>query len=803
MLSRFEMIEKYKNCTECIVCKAIDEEQSAQFFNRLEAIWNWASANPLEGDVQEQLNLDEFLKINRFEVLGEPETLKGEITKIDRNGSKEVIQGHRLGQFAPDYLWSTFSKKKITDTKKVQFSSEGLQIANITTKNCDMTVNDLLKNIDLLHDWQKKEHAIFECKKFLKLRSEGKNLLPNPNKQRKAYTYIQQKCFIDEDGLLRRPKELPSDAGEPPRGLLVVPPLNNTILMKIFHNTFGHNSCAHFEKVSKEHFCTTGFSEAVKNFIGQCAGCLAMKNKPKIFKPLKEIDIPDRIGKSVLIDEMHFYKASDRSGQHSQKYRFLFATESLTRFSKLYPVIADLTSSKLIKILKQIKADFGQRTLDHMDLIIRADQHQVHKSVQSDPILKDLKIKIEIHPKTSLSKNHIPELDGRGNSIARIIRDELSKTGKSREEIAWAAERRYNNLRGDTHFSPLELWTGCRQITGVPFKINLQQLINRIKQCRTAARAVKDRQAAGNRHRLPIQFIPFTGKESYEKNSVVSPLKLGDWVLLDKPFDKNDHNPYYKIVSNDSFPTGIDWEHKLILTEKIGLKKQLQTYCWHFDAISGVLDGSCQKINSFRFTGQKIEKGYLPAKQNVVPKLAQPPKSQKKAESFPIIRDFKKSKLNPEWFAACREDFEYFRKFLDRQKQECLAELIRVQQTRPQDMINSIDTLVGHSTADTLPSDSTPLNDTKFVPNSYLDDSQNSVSTVEPEPGDQAGLDPARGSTPRRGQLCDIDQANVLRGRTRSQMRHNLNIEPEPEQPAEPDPADNDPDQSSIWSYFF
>ena len=807
-LSRYRpMIEKYKNCSDCLVCKAIEDEQQSQFFNRLEAIWSWASANPFESDLQKDLTVNQFLQLNRFEVLGDSEELKAEVQVKNISGSSEVIQGHRLGQFAPDYVWNSFSRKKLNSNKKVEFSSQGLKIANLTVKNCDLTLNDLLKDLNLLTIWQSKEHAISECKKFLKLRSEGKNLLPNPKKQRKATTYIEQKCFVDENGLLRRPKALPSDSGEQPRNLLIVPPLNNTILMKIIHNTFGHNSCAHFEKVAREHFCTTGFSEAVKNYIGQCQGCLAMKNKPKIFKPLKEIEIPDRIGKCVLIDEMHFYKASDRSGPQSQKYRFLFATESLTRFSKLYPVSGDLTVDKLIPILKRIRADFGQRTMDNIDLIIRADQHQVHKSLQTNPRLQELRIKIEIHPKTSLSKNNIPELDGRGNQIARIVRDELTQEGRNRDEIAWAVEKRYNNLRGDTNFTPLELWTGCRQITGQPFKIDLKGLIERLKQCRAAHRAVKDRQASQNRHRLPIQFEPFDSSKTYENNSVSSPLKLGDWVLVDKPFDKNDHNPYFKIVSNSDFPTGIDWAHKLILTQKVGVQKVLKNYVWHMDAISGVLDGSVQQLNSFRFTGRKCEKRVKVPKELRTPKNHLVPKTIEKAESFPFPIDTKlpeqaqiRAREHQEWLEWTKEDFEVFERFLAKQKKECLEALEKVQ--RPQEIINSIDTIQEESTVN-----ETVTERSKFVPNSYLE------STCEPsdqleivensdnfEILENQGLDPNRGSTPVKGATCDFDHKNIIQYRTRS-GKACLPEEPEPE--PEPEPAP-EPEQEadSFWSFW-
>ena len=56
------------------------------------------------------------------------------------------------------------------------------------------------------------------------------------------------------------------------------------------------------------------------------------------------------------------------------------------------------------------------------------------------------------------------------------------------------------------------------------------------------------------------------------------------------------------------------------------------------------------------------------------------------------------------------------------------------------------------------------VENTKFVPNS-LNESVSSTETIEP------GLEPGRGSTPKKGSLCSLDQANVIRAKTRSQVQ--------------------------------
>ena len=367
----------------------------------------------------------------------------------------------------------------------------------------------------------------------------------------------------------------------------------------------GHGTINAFEKAAGELFSIPGISEAIKSMVRTCEGCISMRTNPKVFKEQKPIPIPEKIGTTILIDEIHYCKPAKKGQKNvSGLWRFLFATEAITRFSNLYVINGDLTVNKLLPIIHKIKHDLCQRVLEPTTLTFRCDNSSVHASAKTQLDLQNSGIKIEIHQKTSSSKNGIAELDGRCSQISRIVRDELRKEGTTQERVAMNAAKRYNQLRGSEGFTPSELYFGTRQFTQEPFLINVKELVRRIRLCREKAREVKERMVQKGRHRNPIEISPFDIDSNHEYGvQSKSPLKEGDLVLIDKPFDKNEMHPWFRVIRGEGFGRdGIDWDHKLILTEKVGVQKH-KLYTWHFTAIASILDGNNKEnleINSLR-----------------------------------------------------------------------------------------------------------------------------------------------------------------------------------------------------------
>ena len=92
-----------------------------------------------------------------------------------------------------------------------------------------------------------------------------------------------------------------------------------------------------------------------------------------------------------------------------------------------------------------------------------------------------------------------------------------------------------------------------------------------------------------SRHIKPFRFIPWKKGKSYDNHDEM-PLKIGDKVFLDFPFNKNEGPPVYIIKPNKDFPSGIDFEEKLVNTVKAD-KKFKKFYVWRMDCINKVIPG--------------------------------------------------------------------------------------------------------------------------------------------------------------------------------------------------------------------
>jgi len=150
-------------------------------------------------------------------------------------------------------------------------------------------------------------------------------------------------------------------------------------------------------------------------------------------------------------------------------------------------------------------------------------------------------------------------------------------------------ETKINSTKGGHGFSPFEIWNNRTQFSNIPLKINIDEIKEYIKQCRRLNRHAKDRNEIKGRIRAPYVLKPFERGDVYG-NSLVSPIKLGDYCLIEGNYDKNRQHPWFKVVSSKEFPTGIDWEHGMVQTEKMGLTRR-SLYTWSFKSLKAIIDG--------------------------------------------------------------------------------------------------------------------------------------------------------------------------------------------------------------------
>ena len=88
-------------------------------------------------------------------------------------------------------------------------------------------------------------------------------------------------------------------------------------------------------------------------------------------------------------------------------------------------------------------------------------------------------------------------------------------------------------------------------------------------------------------------IVPYSDQDREYGQVGKTPAETGDIIVIDRNFDKNNRNIFYKIIpdKNGNFVNGIDWDSQLVHTVKMGVNI-IKTYIWHFSAISRVMDGN-------------------------------------------------------------------------------------------------------------------------------------------------------------------------------------------------------------------
>ncbi|CBY38749.1 unnamed protein product [Oikopleura dioica] len=97
------------------------------------------------------------------------------------------------------------------------------------------------------------------------------------------------------------------------------------------------------------------------------------------------------------------------------------------------------------------------------------------------------------------------------------------------------------------------------------------------------------RNQAKGRTRTSIKFTPFEEGDSYD-SEFEKPIKLGDLVLIEGDWNKNDLNPYFIIVATSEYPTGIDWYEGVVYTHKVGVSRK-HVHAWSLTAIRAIVNG--------------------------------------------------------------------------------------------------------------------------------------------------------------------------------------------------------------------
>ena len=460
----------------------------------------------------------------------------------------------------------------------------------------DLKIQDLIIDKVKLNKWQDGDPAIREALKLLKYGgvASGKS-----KKNSKVRSLLETQKAFEEDGLLKvkfldQVREL---------FLVVIPEKYGPQLAQAVHNTFGHGSFHRFKTEIRRYFSIKNVDAHLKTVISNCVGCVAYSSRPKILKPMRSFDddIPSKIGEAILVDEITRNKINPanfrmtRNSDPGKTWRFVIASESLTRYSMIIPYRGNLTSDALKPILIDIRFFLGQGLASDSKMIISMDGCSIHKALEDDPTLKDLNIQVDIRPRQSTSKNHLAMLDGRIAKISKYLNQEMLVDSATPNVVARLAAWKYNNTPNkEFGIRPVELFVGRDVVTQESIKIKVEDLVERRKRINESARLSAEKKLVNSRHMKPINFVPWKKGMGYEDRNKM-PLKIGDKVFLDFQFNKNEGPPVYVIKANKDYPSGVDFEEGLVNTVKLD-KRFKKFYVWRMDCINKVVPGEVSDL---------------------------------------------------------------------------------------------------------------------------------------------------------------------------------------------------------------
>ena len=572
-ISRTE--EASVDCSGCTVCKAVSLPQEV-FANNIEIFCRDICSTKFKTQLTPTVSLEEFMSLQVPLGMDVPFDTspygRGSNAFFD-SLSPKTDELEELFTFNTDVAY-------VLRHKRPKFDA-------------NLTLNDILENRERLIEWQN------ESKDFRKAKELLISGMAATKKLNTVQTLLEKRqCFLT-DGVLCVKKF------DSVRELtcILLPESKTAQVCEATHNTLGHSAMFRIIKEVKRRFHVPNVIPYVRTMTSNCQDCTFLRHNPKIFRPMKDFEdeIPDTIGTHILVDEItrtkriHIPKGAitrNNKVEHGVVWRFVFATDIVSRFSLLTPINgnAALNSKQLRDILIDFK--FRLSANQNLKMSMMMDGCSIHAALVDDDTLNGHNISINIKPRTSGSKNYLAMLDSRVAKVSILLNQEMQSDSIPKYAAARNAIARFNSTSTGEGWSPWENYHSRDAVTGKQINIDLKKILATSRHLRESSRASKEKLIKKSRFREPISFIPFEKGMTYD-NPNCMPIKLGDRVLIDKGgFDKNETAPWYVVCKHVDFPQGIDFEKKLVATKKVGLKNESRVYVWQLPWIKQICNGN-------------------------------------------------------------------------------------------------------------------------------------------------------------------------------------------------------------------
>lgn len=325
-----------------------------------------------------------------------------------------------------------------------------------------------------------------------------------------------------------------------------------------------------------------------------CATCTYQRTKnTKIVSPDKSYDDcnPELIGQVLFADTI---TRNAHSSYDESTYKFWVISCALSGYTRLYHVRTEKNNSASgSDVLLQALSDFDRGIRSQYRIKIFMDGWSVNKAIKSRQFWDKLNVEFVLPAPKSNSKNALAPLDSRIQKISPILQQEIWN-GVEPKIIALRVSDRVNQTKGAHGYSGYEIWHNRTQFSNEGLNVDLKSVRKFVENARKRTRQAQLRNELEGRVRLPYIFRPYKQGDKYG-NELETPIKEGDYILIEGRYCKNQVHPWFKICKTEEIPTAIDWDHSQVGTIRMGLKNK-KYYTWAMRSIKAIINGD--SVNS-------------------------------------------------------------------------------------------------------------------------------------------------------------------------------------------------------------
>ena len=446
--------------------------------------------------------------------------------------------------------------------KMYQISSEArVPIAQLKKRN--LSLSEMLNNKNIIATLQKMDRVyrdMIDC-----MENGRKNF---PRKHARAETIKVNRDPKLDGGALSITKWLD---GKEIR-IFPIPKMAAWIAIHAVHLSVGHRSPTQMTKQVASHFEFENMRKMVEQYIGKCVPCTLLRNEAKyVRKHQKPVKITNNFFKQILCDEIHRQR-------HGKTIKFMIAIEAISQFMVTIPMSNDPNSDEFVATILLIRSFLAPHALDDPVLEIRCDGASWHKSKKAVNLLNDMNIKINVHESATLSRNIIPELDGKIAQFSKQMAHYMQTTELNGDLCAQLATQKCNTAVNSRGYTPSQLFTGRNPANMKLLDINVAEYIQEMARVRQQKRESMDRKNFQKVQAKKDQLVPYKNSELNDplSNNKVKfqNLKSGDLVVLNISMDKNDQNPNLHIILK------VDFKKKQIKIKRAGTESTNNPEKW-------------------------------------------------------------------------------------------------------------------------------------------------------------------------------------------------------------------------------